>query len=450
MPSTKPPKGTRDILPRTARRRRYIKDTIEAVYEEHGFEPLETPSFERLDTLLGKYGDEGDQLIFRVMKRGADLGRALAKPEPSQETLADLGLRYDLTVPLARVVAQHRNDLPRHFRRYQIQSVWRADRPQKGRYREFTQCDADIVGSSSLVADVEVLSAAGTSLKRLGFDDVVVRVNHRDLLFGLIEAAGIPAEQEGTTLVALDKLDKVGWEGVLKELDERGISEECAQALKGFIDGANGDSGARLSFLKEALTSSERGSRGVAELQEILEIANGTEASAFLQVDPCLARGLSYYTGLILEANSPRLAGSLSGGGRYNNLVGMFSKESVPAVGFSLGLDRLELVMEELGLFPDHIDSGPDAMVVMMQSAANAMSIAGELRKEGISVEVFPEDAKFKKQIKHAESRGIKILIIAGPDEVEKGIVSIKNLAVRSQVDVARSEMVATIRGMME
>lgn len=445
MASTKAPKGTRDILPQTARRRQFIRDTISQVYREHGFEPLETPSFERLQTLLGKYGDEGDQLIFRVMKRGADLGRALGKPEVTREDLADLGLRYDLTVPLARVVAEHSHALPRYFKRYQIEPVWRADRPQKGRFREFTQCDADIIGCEGLMADAEVLGAAGQALARLGFTDATLRVNHRDLLFGLIESAGITADQETTALVALDKLDKIGWDGVLQELDEREITPAASRKLQQIIQETQGDNAARLETLGQHLQGSQRGQRGVDQLKELLALLACTPAAELVQVDPCLARGLSYYTGPIFEANSPRLAGSIGGGGRYDGLIGMFSGKHTPAVGFSMGLDRLEVVMEELDMFPPDFQA-PQVMLPYMDAPTEALRLASQLRAAGLRVEVFPEPSKFGKQIRYAEERGIDLLVVLGSQEVQQGQVTLQVLSAREKINVPRGELLATLQ----
>jgi histidyl-tRNA synthetase len=440
MVSLKPAKGTRDLLPAAARRRQYIVDTIRAVYEQHGFEPLSTPSFERLDTLMGKYGDEGDQLIFRILKRGANLGRALAGEAPSQDTLADLGLRYDLTVPLARVVAAYGNDIPRYFRRYQIAPVWRADRPQKGRFREFTQCDADIVGCTSLVADAEVLSCLATGLLRLGFDDAVVRVNHRDVLFGMIEASGIAPELEGSALVAVDKLDKIGWDGVTKELLGRGVSAESAGRLRSILEVEGG-----LSGLAGALAESERGRAGVAALQELFALVEHNAGSRLVQFDPSLARGLSYYTGPIFEANHPKLSGSIAGGGRYDNLVGMFLGRDVPAVGFTLGLDRLEVVMDELGLFPSAA-SGPDALVAFMGDASASLALATALREDGLRVDVYPEPGKFKRQFQFAEQIGARFLLMVGESEAADGTVTVKDLAAREQVTIPRGDVAEHLR----
>ena len=439
MVSLNPAKGTRDLLPAAARRRQYIVDTIRAVYEQHGFEPLSTPAFERLDTLMGKYGDEGDQLIFRILKRGAALDRALAA-EPTQDTLTDLALRYDLTVPLARVVAAYGNDIPRFFRRYQIEPVWRADRPQKGRFREFTQCDADIVGCKSQVADAEVLSCMATGLSRLGFDDeVVIRVNHRDVLFGMIEAAGIPADLEVTALVAVDKLDKVGWDGVTKELMERGVGQDSAARLKEILEGDTG-----LPGISAALEGSERGRRGAAELTELFGLV-AQAGVRFTKFDPSLARGLSYYTGPIFEAIHPKLAGSIAGGGRYDNLVGMFLGRDVPAVGFTLGLDRLEVVMDELGLFPT-ARSGPDAIIAFMGDAGVSLGLASLLREAGLRVDVYPEPGKFKRQFQYAQEIGARFFLVVGDDELAAGEVTVKELATREQERLPRAAVAERLR----
>lgn len=444
MPSTKPAKGTQDLMPAKSRRRQMLIDTITRAYEAHGFEPLATPSIERLDALLGKYGDEGDQLIFRIMKRGANLARALKKEDVSQATLGDLGLRYDLTVPLARVVAEHQNELPRIFKRYQIQQVWRADRPAKGRFREFTQCDVDIVGCDSMAADAEVLSAAATALRGLGFTDIVFHTNHRDLLYGLIEVAGIDPALESTTLVAVDKLDKIGWDGVIRELNERGLSAAQIDALRELF-GFKGDSNAAtLAHFAEALASSERGARGVAALQELMALVASGPAEGFVQIDPSLARGLSYYTGPIFEVKSPQLAGSIAAGGRYDGLVGAFLGRNLPAVGFSLGLERLEFVLDALDMAPTP-KALVDVCVLAFDKVADASRLAAELRGQGLRVDLFTHKARLGKQFQYAEQRGIRHVVFAGPDELERGEAALKDLVTGQQQTLPRAAIAEAI-----
>ena len=450
MPSTKPPKGTRDLLPDASRRRQKIVSTVRDAFEAHGFDPLSTPAIENLSTLLGKYGDEGDQLIFKIMKRGASLARAIAAEGGATEgNLGDMGLRYDLTVPLARVAAQHQNELPRIFKRYQIQNVWRADRPAKGRFREFTQCDVDIVGTDSLVADAEVLGAAATALRALGFVDISFLTNHRDVLYGLIEVAGIDPALEGRALVAVDKLDKIGWDGVEKELGERGLSPSQVGALRALLDIDPGSSNAEtLDKLESSLAGSKRGASGVAQLRELVALTAHGPAAGFLRISPSLARGLSYYTGPIFEVKSPQLAGSIAAGGRYDGLVGIFLGRRIPAVGFSLGLERLEVVLEALGLQPSIEDTAPQVMVARFgDDLAATMGLASFLREAGLRVDVFPDSARLGKQFKAAQQRGIRFVALMGPDELAEGLVSIKDLSSGEQQRVTREDAVAAIIG---
>src|SRR6185295_913172 len=359
--STKPPSGTRDFLPDEIRRREYVIGVVRDVYEKYGFEPLETPAFENIETLLGKYGEEGNKLIFKILKRG----------EHEHTGEADLALRYDLTVPLARVVAQYQNELPRFFKRYQIQPVWRADRPARGRFREFFQCDIDALGTTSTLVEVEILSAVSEVLQRLGFGDFIVRLNHRELLIALLKAAGIPPPLQDAALVAIDKLDKVGREGVEKELAGRGVPADVAGSCLDLF-GLDFPEGMRAK-----LRDDERALYAINQLAEIRDMASTTAATAGrgnnIQIDPSLARGLSYYTGTIMEINVPDLAGSLGGGGRYDGLVGMFLGRDVPACGFSLGLERIIVVMTERKMFPaDVAGGGVDALVTIWNHETRA------------------------------------------------------------------------------
>ena len=364
--STKPPSGTRDFLPADVRRREHVIGVVRRVYERYGFEPLETPAFENIETLIGKYGEEGNKLIFKILKRG--------EHEASGE--ADLALRYDLTVPLARVVAQYQNELPKFFKRYQIQPVWRADRPAKGRFREFYQCDIDSIGSTSPVVEAEQLSAVTEVLTTLGFGDFTIQLNHRVLLTAMLEAADVPAGLHGEALVAIDKLDKIGRDGVRKELVGRGVADESASRLSRCLRGRAGVRAAGAGHPTRAAPPSR-------EVDRILALVLGTPASGHVSFVPRLARGLSYYTGAIMEITVPDLAGSLGGGGRYDNLVGMFLGRDVPACGFSLGLERIIVVMTERGMFPDSIaGGGVDVMVTVWNddSRSDALALAGELR----------------------------------------------------------------------
>ncbi len=443
--STKPPSGTRDFLPDDVLRRRYVVGVVESVYEQYGFAPIETPAFENLSTLLGKYGEEGDKLLFRLLLRGEALREALgaAEGEVGQADLADLGLRYDLTVPLARVVAQY-SALPRFFKRYQIQPVWRADRPGRGRYREFYQCDVDIVGTDSLTAEAEVCAAVVQVLERLGFSELSLRINHRGLLRGMIGRAGIDEAMEQSALVALDKLDKLGADGVTRELAERGVSERAARTLldltAGGEEGTGEGSADKLAHLESEL-SSDPGASALRDVRELWDLLGATPAGKYARFSPELARGLSYYTGPIFEIGVEDLAGSLGGGGRYDELVGMFGKRAVPAVGCSLGLERILLVMHERGMYPP-LSAGPQVMVCWFGVApARALEIGHALRAQGLKVEVYPQQAKLGKQLQYADDPGVRapLAAIVGEDELERGELTLKHLASGAQQRVALS-----------
>jgi histidyl-tRNA synthetase len=459
--STKPASGFRDFLPPEIRRREHVIRVVREVYDAYGFDPLETPAVERLDVLLGKYGDEGDQLMFAVAKRGESLVEGVAGLRPAagdagtdlapaaiRNAVCDGALRYDLTVPLARVVAEHQGKLPRLFKRYQIQTVWRADRPQKGRYREFFQCDVDVVGSSSRTVEVEVCSAVAEVLARLGFADFRIVVNHRGILAGIIEAAGVPAELEGAVFVAIDKLDKVGVDGVLKELAARGVSADSAARLATLLTPVEGGNDAELARLRAFLGGSERGRAGLADLEGFLALAAASPAAARLAVDPSLARGLSYYTGCVFEIRVPDLSGSLGGGGRYDGLVGMFLGRDVPACGFSIGLERVLVVMEERGLFPEDA-AAADVLVARFddaESARLALGLASDLRAAGLRVLLHDEPAKLGKQFQDADARGIGVVALVGSDEAGRGAVALKHLRTGEKAEVPRAGAADWIR----
>src|SRR3984957_7131370 len=375
--STKPPSGTRDFLPKDIRRREHVIRVVREVYERYGFEPLETPAFENIETLLGKYGEEGNKLIFKILRRG----------EHEAQGDADLALRYDLTVPLARVVAQHQRELPRFFKRYQIQPVWRADRPARGRFREFYQCDIDSIGSTARVVEAEQITAVGQVFEQLGFTDFKILVNHRQVLTGLLEVAGIAAARHETALVALDKFDKIGEAGVAAEFAAREIEPEAATRVLGLLRDIFAApqavpalagvmvSRARLDGLRAFLGSTPHGG-AVEELAGILGLVRDTPVAEHVYVDPRLARGLSYYTGAIMEVAVPDLAGSLGGGGRYDNLIGMFLGRDLPACGFSLGLERIIVVMTERAMFPGTIEGGGvDVMVTLWNDESRGEAI---------------------------------------------------------------------------
>jgi len=438
--NTHPARGMRDFLPDDVRRRQYVIGVIADVYQHYGFEPLETPAVENIETLMGKYGEEGDRLIFRILKRG----------EEGKTGEADLALRYDLTVPLARVVAEYQAQLPKFFKRYQVQPVWRADRPQKGRFREFYQCDVDAIGSTSLVVEAELLGAAADVLHRLGFSNFKIRLNHRKALSGLLDAAGIASDRHGDALVALDKLDKVGREGVAGELVTRGLVDSAAaEALVTlFATGDDVSGGEVLERLRRDMHGHERGEAAVGELAEIVRLTEAGSAHGLVQVDPSLARGLSYYTGAIFEIAVPDLAGSLGGGGRYDELVGMFLGRQVPACGISLGLERILVVMTERGMFPDETAARPADVMVTIWNAdatADAIRLAGELRRDGLRVDVYPEADKIGKQFKYADARGIRFVTILGEQESAQGVVAVKNLTTGEQQVLPRDAVAAHI-----
>jgi histidyl-tRNA synthetase len=429
--STKPPSGMRDFLAADVVRRRHVLAVVQRVYESFGFVPLETPTIENLTTLLGKYGPEGDQLLYRVLHRRERLQRALASGSPTELELADEGLRYDLTVPLARVVANYR-DLPAFYKRYAIQPVWRADRPAKGRFREFYQCDVDITGTTSVVADAEVAGAVAAVLQQLGFRDFRVLVNHRELLRAFVLAAGLTAEQEAPALIALDKLDKIGRDGVLKELAEKGMPAGSGEALLAALERAREPQA--LAAMAETLGPLQA---PATALQALLDVAKEGPAGQHLTFDPTLARGLSYYTGPIFEISCAGLAGSMGGGGRYDNLIGMFQKQKVPAVGFSLGLERVLLVMEERGMFPP-LGIGPQVLLCRMAEVppTAAIAVATALRAQGLRVEVFADAPAIGKQLNYANGLGAPFAAILGTAEVAAGTVALKDLRTGEQLAV--------------
>lgn len=459
---TQPARGMRDFLPPDVRRRNYVIGVIKDVYERFGFEPLETPAVENIETLMGKYGEEGNQLIYKILKRGVH--------ETTGE--ADLALRYDLTVPLARVVGEYRDKLPKFFKRYQIQPVWRADRPARGRFREFYQCDVDVIGSRSMVVETELIAAAAEALEKLGFNDFVVRLNHREALTGLLGCAGVPLEHHEATLVALDKLDKIGREGVAKELTGRGISEAAGKRLLDFFSelvslehaadiAVGNDPGAKrqglnsaiLGRLVEFVGTNEKGAKGVDELRSILEYSGASGVAERIKIDPSLARGLSYYTGAIIEINVKDLAGSLGGGGRYDNLIGVFSGQDVPACGFSLGVERIIVVMTERDMFPANlVKMSADVMVAALgdEYVNDALTVARQLRASGMSVLLYPQPTdKLQKQLSYASGQNIALVVLSGEHERANGTVLIKDMKERSQKWIARETATDVIKDML-
>jgi histidyl-tRNA synthetase len=444
MASTNPARGMRDFLPADVRKREYVIKIIKEVYESYGFEPLETPAVENIETLMGKYGDEGNQLIFKILKRGAKLSESLESGESRE--LADLALRYDLTVPLARVVADRKNDLPKFFKRYQIQPVWRADRPARGRYREFYQCDVDAIGSNSMVVEAEVISAVSEILTRLGFKDFTIRLNHRQVLTDILDTAGVPAELHSDALVAIDKFDKIGAESVEKELAERGITDSSSEMLMGIFEKTreilNQERDINRTIVSNLINIV--GNEVLTELGQILKFA----AKAPILIDPSLARGLSYYTGAIMEINVPDLAGSLGGGGRYDGLIGMFGKEQIPACGFSLGLERILFVMDERNMFPAEVAAtSADVMVTIWseETIGESLKLANELRTQGLRVIVYPEADKLGKQLKYADTINVPYVCVLGESELAENTVTLKNMKTGEQETITRDEVAGRI-----
>jgi histidyl-tRNA synthetase len=448
MVSTKPPSGMRDYLPAAVGKRRYVIGIVERVFQRYGFLPLETPTMEHLTTLLGKYGDEGDQLLYRVLHRGDKLTKVMQQTQVEVADLAELGLRYDLTVPLARVVAQYGHQLPRFFKRYQIQPVWRADRPAKGRFREFYQCDVDITGTTSLIAEAEVLNAMSEVLRELGFPRFTIAINHRVVLRSMIEAAGLTAGQEETALVAIDKLDKIGPDGVRDELVQRGIAPTAAQQLLACTTVAADSNNARRLTDLRALLPLASAQQALQDLATLLDLTTEAPAGAHIRLTPTLARGLSYYTGPIFEIVSSDFSGSLGGGGRYDNLVGMFSGKQVPAVGFSLGLERILLLMEELQMFPD-LQMAAQVMLCPLPETplAPVVGLASRLRRAEITVELYPEPtAKLGRQLSTADTMHIPYALIVGPDELERQTYTLKHLATGAQQELDEAGLVAALQ----
>lgn len=452
MASTNPARGMRDFLPADVRKRNYVIQIIKEVYESYGFEPLETPAVENLETLTGKYGDEGNQLMFKILKRGEKLRLETGdgSREIKESDLSDLALRYDLTVPLARVVANNKNELPKFFKRYQIQPVWRADRPAKGRFREFYQCDVDCIGSAAMTVEAELISAVSEILRRLGFKDFVIRINHREILRDILDTAGIPEEKHADALVAIDKLDKIGTEGVAAELSARGISDSAADMILELFEQTRVlvDSGKDVNRTIVSNLLNIVSQEVLADMGKIIQYAG----SAPLQIDPSLARGLSYYTGAIMEINVPDLAGSLAGGGRYDGLIGMFGKEQIPACGLSIGLERILVVMDERGMFPPEIaESAPaDVMVAIWseETIAESLKLAAELRAKDLRVTLYPEADKLGKQMKYADSIKVPYTCILGESELSEGRVTLKNMGTGEQDTVPREQLADRIRKM--
>lgn len=446
------PKGTRDFGPLEMSRRNYIFDTIREVFRIFGFAPIETPAMETLQTLMGKYGEEGDKLLFKVLNSGdfcRDLDPAMAAEGDYARLgarICEKGLRYDLTVPFARFVVMHRDQLQMPFKRYQMQPVWRADRPQKGRYREFYQCDADIVGSDSLVNEIELLQMADEVFARLGIR-VAIKLNNRKVLAGIAEIIGEPDKLIDIT-VAIDKIDKIGIEKVEEELAERGLSAEAIERLRPML-AISGSLDERLARLAELLAPSETGTLGVAELREVVDTTARLGLRAELDLDVSLARGLNYYTGTIIEVKALDVAiGSISGGGRYDNLTGVFGMPGLSGVGISFGADRIYDVLTALDLFPAEALRGVDVMFVNFGAAEAAASMAmlKEMRAAGISADIYPDAAKMKKQMTRANALGARFTAIVGEEELAEGTLTLKDMATGEQTRCTVAEAIKKIK----
>jgi histidyl-tRNA synthetase len=447
MASIKPsvPKGTRDFSPTEMVRRNFIFDTIKGVFRTYGYQQIETPSMESLSTLTGKYGDEGDKLIFKILNSGdfwTDAETKKAKTEGfdfSSKTLtpviSEKALRYDLTVPFARYVVMHQNEITFPFKRFQVQPVWRADRPQKGRYREFYQCDADVVGSASLLNEAEFVLIYDEALSKLGLRDFTIKINNRKILSGIAEIID-KADNIIDLTVAIDKLDKIGFDGVIKELLERGFTDTDIEKIKPVIL-LEGSNSAKLGSLRKSLSTSVTGLMGCDEIETVLNYLESSKPKvAKIELDITLARGLNYYTGAIFEVKTNEVAmGSIGGGGRYDDLTGMFGLKGLTGVGISFGADRIYDVMEELNLFPEASNQTTKLLICCFDKEGErfAFPVLQELRAKDINAELYPSGAKLKKQLDYANSKNIPFTIIVGSEEIESGLLTIKNMTTGEQ-----------------
>lgn len=441
------PKGTRDYSPETMVKRNYIFDTIKSVFKLYGYMPLETPAMENLSTLMGKYGEEGDKLLFKILNSGDFIGNI-----PQEELLeknsvkltnkiSEKGLRYDLTVPFARFVVQHQNELTFPFKRYQIQPVWRADRPQKGRYREFYQCDVDVVGSDSLLHEVELIQMVDEVYRRLKIN-VRLLINNRKILAGIAEVIGYPDQLTDIT-VAIDKMDKIGLDNVNAELREKGLSEEAITKLQPILD-LQGNNDEKLEKLRDILKDSETGLKGISELSTVFDYLKDSGTTIEVKLDLTLARGLSYYTGAIFEVKALDVEiGSITGGGRYDDLTGIFGLKNMSGVGISFGADRIFDVMNQLELFPKDNATTTQILFVNFGTAEEkyCLPLIKKLRTAGINTEIYPEAAKMKKQMTYADKKGIPFVALVGENEMQQGIVSLKNMSSGEQTNVKTEEL---------
>lgn len=439
------PSGTRDFSPEQVAKRTYIFDTIRQVFIRYGFQPIETPAMEKLSTLTGKYGEEGDQLLFKVLNNGDFLKDAkdLDNYKKLAFQIADRGLRYDLTIPFARYVVMNHDKIALPFKRYQIQPVWRGDNPQHGRYREFYQCDADVVGSNSLLNEAELVQIYDEVFKKLGFK-VVIKVNNRKILQGLAEVLGCPDKMMDIT-IAIDKLDKIGTEGVKKELEQRGVNAELFPTIQQFF-------AMNLQELATFFANSETGQKGVAELQQLFNYLKDSNLHNKLSIDLTLARGLNYYTGCIFEVKvsdeNPVKMGSIGGGGRYDDLTGVFGLKGISGVGISFGADRIYDVLEELNLYPDFKNNTTRVLFISFDEASQlyALNTAQQLRQAGINAEVYPDLAKVKKQFEYANKRNIPFTVVIGSDEMATGLLAFKDMTTGQQEKLTVMDIIQKLK----
>lgn len=455
MASIKPstPKGTRDFSPTEMVRRNFIFDTIKSVFRKYGYQQIETPAMENLSTLMGKYGDEGDKLIFKILNSGDFLSKVDSQKLATHNSqlitseISEKALRYDLTVPFARYVVMHQNEITFPFKRFQVQPVWRADRPQRGRYREFYQCDADVVGSASLLNEAEFVMIYDEALSKLGLKDFTIKINNRKILSGIAEVIG-KADNIIDLTVAIDKLDKIGLDGVIKELLEKGFSTDDIEKLKPVIL-LEGSNTIKLQSLRNALKDSEVGLKGCDEIETVFTYIDSCKLqNAQLELDITLARGLNYYTGAIFEVKTNEVAmGSIGGGGRYDDLTGMFGLKDLTGVGISFGADRIYDVMDELNLFPADTNQTTKVLICCFDNDGEkyALPLLHSLRQQNINAELYPAGAKIKKQMEYANNKNIPYTIVIGSDEMQSGLLSIKNMESGLQEKLSQKEIIALL-----
>ncbi len=446
------PKGTRDFTPDEMAKRNFIFDTINKVFKNYGYQPIETPAMENLSTLMGKYGEEGDRLLFKILNSG-DYLKNIDQTDVTNDnlskittTISEKGLRYDLTVPFARYVVQHRNEITFPFKRYQVQPVWRADRPQKGRYREFYQCDVDVIGSDSLLNEVELIRVIDDIFKRLNID-IVIKLNNRKILTGIAEIINAPERLTDIT-TAIDKIDKIGVEKVYEELRQKGLDEDTIEMLEPIINLGGGNS-QRLICLKEIIGITSAGSQGIQEMQYILDLTEQLDIKAEIKMEQALARGLNYYTGTIIEVLAKDVTiGSVCGGGRYDDLTGVFGLPDVSGVGVSFGADRIYDVLTELDLFPEQVQGSADVLLVNFgeQEAKFCLKIMEVIQNSGISAELYPNPAKLKKQMKYANQKSVRFVILIGEEEIKSGQYTLKDMITGDQMNGMLSELINRIK----